>query len=221
MESLITFLPRWCSYSTSKQNIVCIIYDGFVDFLHLACPLDLFRNVTQRDSEVHTYHLPKQTLMFWVFEFCFFTSIDKKIFFCGFTHYYQQQKNASQVGLRVDLFTFYEQTVVKSVYYGNTVVTCFPFLSPGSWLVSALRTTTEMRIKRSSSAWFLRSCTISRTAQTASPVKRPRWGRQNTFTVSHALFPCAQTEIVTYAQIVRKYSTLKMVTWHNSTQIVD
>lgn len=97
--------------------------------------------------------------------------------------------------------------VVKSVYYGNTVVMCFPFLSPDSWLVSALRTTTEMRIKQSSSAWFLRSCTISRTAQTASPVKRPRWGWQNPFTVSHALFPHAQTEIVTYAQIVRKYPT--------------
>lgn len=101
----------------------------------------------------------------------------------------------------------------KSVHYGNTVVMCFPFLSPGSWLVSALRTTTEMRIKQSSSVWFLRSCTISHTAQTASPVKRPRWGWQKPFTVSHALFPCARTEIVTYAQIVWKYPTALLFRW--------
>lgn len=110
--------------------------------------------------------------------------------------------------------------VVKSVHYGNTVVICFPFLSPASWLVSALRTTTEMRIKQSSSAWSPRSCTISHTAQTASPVKRPRWGWQNPFTVSSALFPRAQTEIVTYAHIVRKYPTALLFGWSHGITVL-
>lgn len=124
-----------------------------------------------------------------------------------FTHYYQQQQYVTRKCI------LYLSYLVKSVHYGNTVIMCFPVLSPSSWLVSALRTTTEMRIKQSSSAWSPRSCTISHTAQTASPVKRPRWGWQNPLTVSRALFPRARTEIANYAHIVRKYPTAQLFKW--------
>lgn len=75
--------------------------------------------------------------------------------------------------------------------FGNLIIMCFSSLFPDSWLVSVLRTTTEMRIKPSSSAWSPRSCTISRTAQTASPVKRPRWGWENRNGLSCFLPSCA------------------------------
>ncbi len=122
---------------------------------------------------------------------------------------------------RKEVYFVFISYVVKSVYYGNTVVMCFPFLSPASWLVSALRTTMEMRIKQSSSAWSPRSCTISHTAQTASPVKRPRWGWQNPFTVSGALFPRARTGIVTYAHIVRKYPTALLFGWSHVITVLN
>lgn len=132
-----------------------------------------------------------------------------------FTHYYQpKQCTTGKCILCLYLY------VVKSVHFGKTVVMCFSFLSPASWLVSALHTTTEMRIKQSSSAWSPRSCTISHTAQTASPVKRPRWGWQNPFTVSSALFPRAQTEIVTYAHIVRKYPTALLFGWSHGITVL-